>query len=81
MNRINFIVLKIMATEDAISKSSGMTLNEFPLEDLQIKRNTLQKKMQQLQAAGLVEKGYKDMHSYTYYITEKGLNFLDFLGK
>ncbi|MBQ3584519.1 MAG: hypothetical protein IJA27_07375 [Lachnospiraceae bacterium] len=76
MNRINFIILKIMKSEDAVSKSTGMTLNEFPLEDLQIKRNTLQKKMQQLQSAGFVERGYKDMHSYTYYITEVGLNFL-----
>lgn len=76
-NMIDYLILRILVKESAISKSTGMTLKEFPLEDLNIKVNTLQKKMKGLEKQELVKRGYRDSRSYTYYITKKALELLE----
>lgn len=75
-NRIELLILKILKAEKATDMSSGMTLREFPLEDLEIEANTLYKKMKMLEQKGLVKKGYKDSQAFTYFVTREGLEIL-----
>lgn len=75
-DRTELLILRIMKYEKATSKSSGMTLKEFPLEDLGVGASTLHKKLRVLEQKGLIQKGYKDSQAFTYFITQEGLEIL-----
>lgn len=75
--RLEVLILRILKAEEAITKSSGMTLKEFPLKDLGISLSTLYKKMTILEKKGFVQKGHKDSQAFTYYVTKPGLEILD----
>ena len=68
----DFLLLNILIEEKADTKASAMTIKEFPIEDIGIKINTLQKRMKYLRQLGYVELGYMDYNAYTYYITDIG---------
>lgn len=71
------IILNFLKHEEAINKSSAISIYEFPVDDLGVKINTIQKIVRKLAQMKLIEQGYKDGHAFTYYITEKGLKVLD----
>lgn len=76
-DRTELLILKILKYEKATSKSSGMTLKEFPLDDLGVGANTLYKRLKVLEQKGLIQKGYKDSQAFTYFVTTDGLSILE----
>lgn len=53
--RLEVLILRILKAEEAITRSSGMTLKEFPLKDLGITLSTLYKRMTILERKGMVQ--------------------------
>ena len=77
MNRLGFLVLSVLARNEANNKASAMTAIEMSEADaLGYKPNTIYKKFSELETKEYVAQGYKEGKAKTFYITKKGQEFL-----
>lgn len=78
MNRLGFIILSILFKEEAISKLSSMAVHEIAsLENLDLKENTIYKKLKDFEKSGYICRGLKEGRADTYYITPEGIKCLE----
>lgn len=78
MNRLGFLVLSILLTNGADNRMAAMSLKEImQTEDLDVRENTLFKKLRDYEIQGYVQKGMKDGRANTFYITDAGKDFLE----
>ena len=78
MNRLGFIVLSILKQNNAINKLSSMTLHEIAdAENFGMKENTIFKKLKEFEGFGYIERGLKEGHADTFFITPKGCRILE----
>ena len=70
MNRLGYVILKILKKKNCTSHFHSMTLQEI-MEISKSCRTTTSRKIKKLR-----EQGYVDWQAYTYYITEKGLKLI-----
>lgn len=78
MNRLGFLVLSVLLTNGADNCMAAMSLKEImQTEDLDVRENTLFKKLRDYEIQGYVQKGMKDGRANTFYITEAGKDFLE----
>jgi hypothetical protein len=85
INRLDLNILMVLATDNAINELRGMTINEINSyygEDkpLLSTRPNLSKRIKGLCSLGFVSKGIKDINSDTFYITENGLERIQWNG-
>lgn len=78
MNRLGFLVLSILQKAEATDKLSAMTIREIAEteEDLGLKENTVFKKIRDFEKLGYIGRGLKEGRANTFYITQKGADFL-----
>ncbi len=77
MNRLGFLILSVLSKNEAFDKVSAMTAKEITeTEDFGYKDNTIFKKITDFEVLGYVAPGYKEGKQKTFYITEKGRQFL-----
>lgn len=73
LSRLEFLVLSILETNEAISRFTGMTSYEIATADqLGYKENTIYKQLKLFEKNGFVQTGAKDGKSLTFYITDLG---------
>ncbi len=73
MNRLGFLILSVLSTNEAFDKVSAMTSREIAdTEDFGYKDNTIFKKITEFESMGYVAAGYKEGKAKTFYITESG---------
>ena len=78
MNRLGFLVLSVLLTNGADNRMAAMSLKEImQTEDLDVKENTLFKKLRDYEIQEYVKKGIKDGRANTFYITDDGKEFLE----
>ena len=78
MNRLGFLVLSVLLTNGADNRMAAMSLKEImQTEDLDVKENTLFKKLLDYEIQEYVKKGIKDGRANTFYITDAGKEFLE----
>ena len=78
MNRLGFLVLSVLLTNGADNRMAAMSLKEImQTEDLDVRENTLFKKLRDYEIQGYVQKGMKDGRANTFYITDAGKDFLE----
>lgn len=78
VNRLGFLVLSVLLANNADNRMAAMSLKEImQTEDLDVKENTLFKKLRDYENQGYVKKGMKDGKSNTFYITDDGKEFLE----
>lgn len=78
VNRLGFLVLSVLLTNDADNRMAAMSLKEImQTEDLDVRENTLFKKLRDYEIQGYVQKGMKDGRANTFYITDAGKDFLE----
>ena len=78
MNRLGFLVLSVLLTNGADNRMAAMSLKEImQTEDLDVKENTLFKKLREYEIQEYVKKGIKDGRANTFYITDAGKEFLE----
>lgn len=76
-SRTDLLILSILDKEEIDCIAKAITAKEFPIEDLGIKYNTIQKRLKVLTDLGYVGLGYKDFQANTYYITTQGKKALE----
>lgn len=77
MNRLGILILSVLEKSEANSKASAMTVNELSeTEAFGYKPNTFFKKCTELESEGYIAQGYKEGRAKTFYITDKGKEFL-----
>ncbi len=77
MNRLGFIILSILNRSEATGKLSSMTLREIAeTENLEMKENTIFKKLKEFEGAGYIKRGLKEGRADTFYITPEGCGLL-----
>lgn len=77
MNRLGFLILSVLERSEANSKATAMTAVEVSeVEYFGYKPNTIFKKFTELEKKEYVAQGYKDGKAKTFYITDKGREFL-----
>ena len=78
MNRLGFLVLSVLLANNADNRMAAMSLKEImQTEDLDVKENTLFKKLRDYEIQEYVKKGIKDGRANTFYITDAGKEFLE----
>ena len=78
MNRLGFLVLSVLLTNGADNRMAAMSFKEImQTEDLDVKENTLFKKLRDYEIQEYVKKGIKDGRANTFYITDAGKEFLE----
>lgn len=78
MNRLGFLILSVLWTNGADNRMAAMTIKEImQTEELEVKDNTLFKKLREFELQGYVDKGMKDGRADTFYITDAGQEFLE----
>lgn len=77
MNRLGFLILSVLSKNEAVDKVSAMTAKEITdAEDFGYKDNTIFKKITEFESMGYVAAGYKEGKAKTFYITDRGKEFL-----
>ena len=77
MNRVGFLILSVLERSEADSKAAAMTAIEMSeVEYFGYKPNTIFKRFIELEKKEYVAQGYKDGKAKTFYITERGKEFL-----
>lgn len=78
VNRLGFLVLSVLLANNADNRMAAMSLKEImQTEDLDVKENTLFKKLRDYEIQEYVKKGIKDGRANTFYITDAGKEFLE----
>ena len=78
VNRLGFLVLSVLLANNADNRMAAMSLKEImQTEDLEVRENTLFKKLRDYEIQGYVQKGMKDGRANTFYITDAGKDFLE----
>lgn len=78
MNRLGFLILSILKKLEAINRLSSMTIKEIAsVEDFEWKESTIFKKIKEFEQSGYVERGLKEGRAATFFITQKGIDYLD----
>jgi Fe2+ or Zn2+ uptake regulation protein len=74
---MEFLLLSILLSNNAISKMSGMTVSDIlAAEDMNYKENTFYKQLKAFNDQGLVGIGAKERRALTFYITNSGIRKL-----
>ena len=78
MNRLDFLILSILNSNDAFGNLSGMTLKEISDSDElnDYKKDTIYRQLLSFKTVGNINYGVKDGHAATYYITDDGKSYL-----
>lgn len=77
LDRLGFLMLSILAGNSAVDKTSAMTVKEIlEIENVGCKYSTLYKKAVAFETSGYLAFGYNDGKARTFYITEKGREFI-----
>ena len=78
VNRLGFLVLSVLLANNADNRMAAKSLKEImQTEDLDVRENTLFKKLRDYENQGYVKKGMKDGKANTFYITDDGKEFLE----
>lgn len=78
MSRLGFIILSILKGNEAVTKLSSMTIREIMLvENFEVKENTVFKRIREFEGCGYIDRGLKEGHAATFYITAAGQDFLE----
>ena len=78
VNRLGFLVLSVLLANNADNRMAAMSLKEImQTEDLDVRENTLFKKLRDYENQGYVKKGMKDGKANTFYSTDDGKEFLE----
>lgn len=74
MTRLDFNIIALLHSKDAINEAVGLTVNEI-IEIIPIvKAITIYKRLQDLVKTGYVLKGFKASRADTFYISDKGIS-------
>jgi hypothetical protein len=77
MNKLEFLILSILMSNNAVLKIRGMTVEEIiAAEELDCKVNTFYKQLKTYCDHGTVGIGAKDGRKVTFYITKTGIQKL-----
>lgn len=76
LSRCSYTILGILNKRNAIDKIHGLTINEISKFEQVSKRNTIHKKVKELEEKGYVEEGVKVARAKSYYLTELGRSIL-----
>ena len=76
LNRCAYIILGIMQKKKAVNEMRGMTIYEIKDFERISGRNTIYKRLREMQKLGYVNEGAKVGKAKSYYLTEKGQAFL-----
>lgn len=78
MDRLGFIILSILWKVGATNRLSSMTVKEIATsEDFGLKENTIFKKLKYFEKSGYIDRGLKEGHADTYFITSAGSEYLE----
>lgn len=78
MDRSGFIILSILERCGAGGRLSAMTVREIAqAEDIGMKENTVFKKVKGFEGDGYVARGMKEGKAGTFYITDRGREWLE----
>lgn len=79
INRLGFLILSILLKNNIVTYYHSITLNELKmLEDsIPESKSTFYRILRNLKEKGLIAAGVQDGKSFTYYITKKGIDFLN----
>ena len=75
VNRLGFLVLSVLLANNADNRMAVKEIMQT--EDLDVRENTLFKKLRDYENQGYVKKGMKDGKANTFYITDDGKEFLE----
>ncbi|WP_069997768.1 winged helix-turn-helix domain-containing protein [Cellulosilyticum sp. I15G10I2] len=73
MDKLDFAVLNILQEQQATMKMTAISRKEI-LEALEINEKTLFRRIKVMMNLGYIKEGFKVGKSYTYFITENGVN-------
>lgn len=87
-SKLDLLIMAIMMEEKAINEFNGMTLKQINNYYINRKSSETEKKqlsarsnmiirIKNLRELGLVDKGIKDSHSDTFFITKRGLEAME----
>lgn len=76
LNRCAYIILGIMQKKKAVNEMRGMTIYEIKELERISSRNTIYKRLQEMQKLGYVNEGAKVGKAKSYYLREQGQAFL-----
>lgn len=77
MSKLEFLILSILLSNAAVSKFSGMTVNDIlAAEDLSYHFTTIHNHLKAFCKHGIVSVGAKDGKALTFYITSTGIQKL-----
>lgn len=80
LNRLDYVILKLLKKQNCISYFESMTLQEI-MEVTQTSRPATYRKMMKLIKNGYVLKGCKSTNADTFYLQDKGIEFIEKGGK
>ena len=80
LNRTDYIILKLLKKKKCTSFFEGMTLQEI-MDVTQTTRPTTYRKTMNMKEMGYVEKGCKSIQADTFYLLDKGINFIERKGE
>ncbi len=74
MSRMDYLILSVLADNEAASVVGAMSVNEILSEiNMEYSYNALYKAVKALESEGLVKRGLKDGKSDTFYIKPEGM--------
>lgn len=76
LSRCSYTILGILNKRNSIDKIHGLTINEISIFEKVSKRNTIHKKVKELEEKGFVSEGVKVARAKSYYLTELGRSIL-----
>ena len=77
MTRLEFLILSILQSKNAINRFSALTVKEIAsTEDFGYKSITFYKHIINLKSKGLISDGAKDGKAYTFFINQSGIKRL-----
>ena len=76
LSRCSYTILGILNKRNAVDKIHGLTINEISKFEQVSKRNTIHKKVKELEENGFVLEGVKVARAKSYYLTKSGKSIL-----
>lgn len=76
LNRLDYVIMKLLKKKNCISHFESMTLQEI-MSVTNTSRPTTYRKMMNLVKLGYVNKGCKSTNADTFYLLKKGINIVE----
>ncbi len=76
LNRLDYIILKLLKKKNCISHFESMTLQEI-MNVTNTARPTTYRKMMNLCRQGYIKKGCKSTNADTFFLQEKGIRLIE----